>query len=290
MLNFLKKLFLPITATLSFIQNYLKSLIFILVLIILFAPQGDNSIKAPNLATVNLSGPIISAEKVVKKLDDLSKDDRIKGVLLIVDSPGGAVAPSVEIAMAVKRLKAKKPVIAYAAGVMASGSYYASIWADKIIANPAATIGSIGVIMEGVNLHGLLSKVGVKPQVVKAGKYKEAGTPLREWTEIEREMIEEHVLDIYQMFVEDVAKARHLDPKDSDKFADAKIFIARKAKDRGLIDEVGSIQDAKELTKKLSGVQVARWKEKSKFEEFIENLAQNSAKVFISQINSWIIK
>jgi len=290
MFNFFKKLFSPITAVLNFIQNYLKSLIFILILIILFAPQADNSIKSPNLATVNLSGPIINAEKIVKKLDELSKNDKIRGVLLIVDSPGGAVAPSVEIAMAVKRLKSKKPIIAYAAGIMASGSYYASIWADKIVANPAATIGSIGVIMEGVNLHSLLNKIGVAPQVIKAGKYKEIGTPFREWTETEKEMIKEHILDIYQMFVNDVAKARHLDLKDLDKFAEAKIFIAKKAKDVGLIDEIGSIQDAKELTKKLSGVKVAHWKEKSKFEEFIENFAQNSAKVLISQINSWTIK
>jgi len=289
MLNFLKKLFSPITATLNFIQNYFKSLVFILILILLFAPGENSSVKAPNLATVNLSGPIMSAENVVKKLDDLAEDKSIKGVLLLVDSPGGAVAPSVEIALAVKRLKEKKPVVAYAAGTMASGSYYASIWSDKIIANPAATIGSIGVIMEGVNIHNLLKKIGVEPQVAKAGKYKEAGTPFREWTVPERKAIEEHVLDIYKMFVNDVATARHLDPKDSDKFADAKIFIAKKAKDVGLIDEIGSIKEAKELTKKLSGVKVAKWKEKSKFEQYLENFAESSAKVFVNQIKGWVI-
>ena len=289
MLNFLKKLFSPITATLNFIQNYFKSLVFILILILLFAPGENSSVKAPNLATVNLSGPIMSAENVVKKLDDLAEDKSIKGVLLLVDSPGGAVAPSVEIALAVKRLKEKKPVVAYAAGTMASGSYYASIWSNKIIANPAATIGSIGVIMEGVNIQNLLEKIGVEPQVAKAGKYKEAGTPFREWTVPERKAIEEHVLDIYKMFVNDVATARHLDPKDSDKFADAKIFIAKKAKDVGLIDEIGSIKEAKELTKKLSGVKVAKWKEKSKFEQYLENFAESSAKVFVNQIKGWVI-
>jgi len=289
MLNFFKKLFKFFTATLSFIQNYFKSLIFILILILIFANGENSSVKAPNLATVNLSGPIMSAENIVKKLDDLADDTNIKGVLLLVDSPGGAVAPSVEIALAVKRLKEKKPVVAYAAGTMASGSYYASIWSNKIIANPAATIGSIGVIMEGVNIHNLLEKIGVEPQVAKAGKYKEAGTPFREWTVPERKAIEEHVLDIYQMFVNDVATARHLDPKDSDKFADAKIFIAKKAKDVGLIDEIGSIKEAKELTKRLSGVKVAIWKEKSKFEQYLENFAQKSAKVFVNQIKGWVI-
>ena len=289
MLNFLKKLFSPITATLSFIQNYFKSLIFILILILLFAPKDSSSIKAPNLATVNLLGPIMDAQKIVKNLDNLADDANIKGVLLLVDSPGGAVAPSVEIALAVMRLKEKKPVVAYAAGIMASGSYYASIWSNKIIANPAATIGSIGVIMEGVNIKNLLEKIGVEPQVAKAGKYKEAGTPFREWTVPERKVIEKHVLDIYQMFVNDVATARHLDPKNSDKFADAKIFIAKKAKEVGLIDEIGSIKDAKELTKKLSGVKVANWKEKSKLEQYLDNFAQSLAKVFVSQIKSWTI-
>jgi protease-4 len=290
MLNFFKKLFSPITATLSFIQNYFKSLIFILILILIFAPKDNSSINMSNLATVNVSGPIMSAEKVVKNLDDLAKDKNIKGVLLIVDSPGGAVAPSVEIALAVKRLKEKKPVVAYAAGTMASGSYYASIWSNKIIANPAATIGSIGVIMEGMNLHGLLDKVGVQPQVVKAGAYKEAGTPFREWTKQERKAIETHVFDIYQMFINDVAKARHLDPKEYKKFADAQIFIAYKAKEVGLIDEIGSIKEAKDLTKKLSGVKDAKWKEKSKFEQYLENFAESSAKVFVNQFKGWIIK
>ncbi|BDY12538.1 signal peptide peptidase SppA [Hydrogenimonas cancrithermarum] len=289
MSDFFKKLFAPITATLDFIQKYFKSLLFLLILLLILAPAGTESVKPPNLASVNLFGPILSADKIVKELEELSEEKSIKGVLLLVDSPGGAVAPSVEISLAVKRLKEKKPVVAYAAGTMASGSYYASIWADKIVANPAATIGSIGVIMEGMNIRGLLDKVGVKPQVVKAGRYKEAGTPFRKWTPEERKEIETHVLDIYQMFVDDVAKARRLDPKHPERFADAKIFIARKAKEIGLIDQIGSIKEAKELTKTLSGVEEAHWKEKSKWEQYIENLAEESTKTFVNQLKGWAI-
>lgn len=285
-----RNIFTPITATLDFFQKYFKSLLFLLILFLIFAPFGSESVKPPNLASINLSGPIIDAEKLVKEISDLKDDNSIKGVLFIVDSPGGAVAPSVEISMAIKRLKAKKPVVAYAAGTMASGSYYASIWSSEIIANPAATIGSIGVIMEGINIKGLADKLGIKPQVVKAGKYKEAGTPFREWTPEERKEIETHVLDIYHLFVNDVAKARHLDPKHPEQFADAQIFIAQKAKKAGLIDAVGSIEDAKEATKKLSGVKKARWKEKSKWETYIENLSQQSAIAFANQLKSWIIK
>ncbi len=290
MSDFFKKLFSPITGTLDFIQKYFKSLIFILIVILILAPAGSESVKPPNLAKVELYGPIMDSAKIVKEIEDLANEKSIKGVLFVVNSPGGAVAPSVEIAMALRRLKDKKPVVAYAAGTMASGSYYASIWADKIVANPAATIGSIGVIMEGMNIKGLIEKIGVKPQVVKAGKYKEAGTPFREWTPEERKEIERHVLDIYDMFVTDVAKARGLDKKHPEKFADAQIFIAKRAKDVGLVDEIGSIKDAQDLTKKLSGVTEARWKEKSKFEQYMENFAEQSARIFVNQFKEWVIR
>lgn len=290
MSDFFKKLFLPITATLDFIQKYFKSLLFILILLLILAPASTESVKPPNLATLTLAGPIMDAEKIVKEIEALKEEEDIKGVLFLVDSPGGAVAPSVEIALAIKRLKAQKPVVAYAAGTMASGSYYASIWASRIVANPAATIGSIGVIMEGMNIKGLIDKLGVKPQVVKAGKYKEAGTPFREWTPEERKEIETHVLDIYRMFVKDVASARHLDPTHPETFADARIFIASKAKKVGLIDQVGSLEDAKALTKTLSGVKEARWKEKSRWEEYIENLAEQSVRTFASQLRGWVVR
>ncbi|WP_300365628.1 signal peptide peptidase SppA [Hydrogenimonas sp.] len=289
MSEFFKKLFSPITATLDFVQKYFKSLIFLFILLLVLAPASSESVKPPNLATVNLFGPVIHAEKVVEEIETLADDNDIKGVLFLVDSPGGAVAPSVEISLAIKRLNAKKPVVAYAAGTMASGSYYASIWASRIIANPAATIGSIGVIMEGLNIQGLIDRIGVKPQIVKAGKYKEAGTPFREWTPEERKEIETHVLDIYHMFVRDVAKARDLDPTHPETFADAQIFIASKAQRIGLIDQIGSIEDAKALTQTLSGVKEAQWKEKSKWEEYIENLAKQSARTLANQLKGWVI-
>jgi len=200
------------------------------------------------------------------------------------------VAPSVEISLAIRRLAEKKPVVAYAAGTMASGSYYAAIHATKIVANPAATIGSIGVIMEGINIRPLMNKIGVEPRVVKAGRYKEAGTPFRKWTPEEREEIEKHVLDIYHMFVRDVAEARHLDPTRPETFADAKIFIAEKARRVGLIDETGSLEKAKEVTKTLAGVKEARWKEKSKWERYVEELAEKSARTFAAQLRGWVIR
>ncbi len=290
MSDFFKKLFRPVTATLEFIQKYLKALVFLLILLLLFMPAGTETVKPPNLATVDLRGPIINADKTLKALEEVEKEEDIKGVLFLVDSPGGAVAPSVEISLALKRLRAKKPVVAYAAGTMASGSYYASIWANKIVANPAATIGSIGVIMEGMNIRPLMNKIGIEPQVVKAGKYKEAGTPFREWTPYERKAIETHVMDIYRLFIHDVATARHLDSNHPERFADAQIFIAGKAKKAGLIDDVGDIESAKKLTAKLANVKEPRWREKSRWEDFIQELTDQTAKSFIAHLKHWTMQ
>jgi len=175
-MNFIKKLFLPITLPMKFIQDHFKAMIFLLILFLLFAPQDEQSLRTNNLQEISLVGPIMDATEIVTKIDEAADNDSIKGVLLSVNSPGGAVAPSIEIAYAIKRLKNKKPVVAYAKGTIASGSYYASIWADEIIANPGSMVGSIGVIMKGTDLSGVMQKIGIKTQGVHAGKYKEIGT------------------------------------------------------------------------------------------------------------------
>lgn len=277
--DFLKKLFFPITKTLEFVQKYFKSLIFLLIVILILASSKEEALQKPNLMKIELSGPIMDAKEILKKIDEAKKEN-IKGVLFVIDSPGGAVAPSIEISLAIKRLKEKKPIVAYAAGVMASGGYYASIWSNKIIANPGSMIGSIGVIFEGTNLKKLIDKIGIEPQVVKAGKYKEVGTPFREWREYEKEEIKKVIFNTYDMFVKDVAKARGLNIKDKDKFADAHIFTANGAKEVGLIDSVGTIYEAKEELKRLSGVKKAIWKKEDRFEKIIQKITdETSAKI-----------
>jgi protease-4 len=159
---------------------------------------------------------------------------------------------------------------------MASGSYYSSIYAKKIIANPGAIVGSIGVIMESSNLKELMDKIGIKPQLVKQGTYKEAGTPTREWTPQERAELERLTKDTYDLFVSDVAKARGLDINDSKAYADAHIFLAQRAKKVGLIDEVGIISQAKETLAKESNVTKPVWKKKDKLESFMEELSSKA--------------
>jgi protease-4 len=260
-----------IKSILEFISKYFKSLLFLLILYLVFAPSKSVELKKPNLMKIDINGAIFDDKEFLKKIEEAQKR-YIKGVLIEINSPGGAVAPSVEMSLAVKRLKDKKPVVAYAKGMMTSGSYYASIWADKIVANPGSMIGSIGVIFDSVNIEELASKIGIKEQVVKAGKYKQIGTPTRKWKDFEKAELEKVINNTYKMFVTDVANARGLKITDKDKFADAHIFTAQGAKKVGLIDKVGSIYDAKELLYKLAKVKNPVWKKEDRFDKFLDKV------------------
>ncbi|MBD3840811.1 MAG: signal peptide peptidase SppA [Campylobacterales bacterium] len=275
-MNFIKILFWPITAPIAFIQKNFKTVLFLTILYFVFVNSDTKNLEQPNLQKIDLVGPIMMVDEILEKIEIAKNDPHIKGVLLNVNSPGGAVAPSVELAYAIKELSKTKPVVAYASGIMASGGYYASIWADQIIANPGSMIGSIGVIMQSVDASELIAKIGIKPQTVKVGDYKEAGTPTRQWTALEKQELEKITQDTYNMFVQDVSNARKLQPQDHKTFADAHIFTATQAKDVGLVDSVATISSAKAEVEKLSGVDVAIWAKEDKMEKFMEKLLNGS--------------
>jgi len=272
MFEFLRILFLPVTKTLDFITKYFKTIVFLTILFLLFKDTEPQNLEVANVQKIDLIGPILNVDKTLEAIESASNNEHIKGVLLNVNSPGGAVAPSVEIAYAIKELTAKKPVVAYASGVMASGSYYASIWASKIVANPGSMIGSIGVIFQGANIEELMQKIGVQTQTVKVGRYKEAGTFAREWNSYEKQELEHVINDTYTMFVSDVAMARKLKVDEHEKYADAHIFTARQAKSVGLIDEVATLSFAQNELYKLSGIQKPIWVKEDKFDRFLDKM------------------
>ena len=277
MFEMIKKLFYPIIAILDFITKYFKTIVFLTIVYFFVASSEDSALNSSefentNLQKIELLGPILNIEKTMAEINEAKKNKNIKGVLLLVNSPGGAVAPSVELAYAIKELAELKPVVAYASGVMASGSYYASIWANKIIANPGAMIGSIGVIFQGTNLEELMDTIGIKTQTVKAGRYKEAGTPTREWNSYEKEELEKVIADTYDMFISDVSSARKLKKEEHTKYADAHIFTSNQAKKVGLIDEVSTLTYAKSEIEKLSGVKTPVWKKEDKIDKFIDRI------------------
>jgi len=276
-MQFLKKIFSPIGATLKFIQEHFKAMIFVLILFLIFAPSSEEDLTPNNLQQINLSGPIMEVSEVLAEIKKTEANNNVKGVLLVVDSPGGSVSPSIEIAYAIKRLKEKKPVVVYASGTLASGSYYASIWADEIIANPGSMVGSIGVIMQGANFGELMQKIGIKTQSVQAGKYKQVGTPNREWEAYEVNELNKVIQGTYNMFTKDVADARGLDIKKRDMFANAHIFTAAQAKEVGLVDSLGVSYDAKLRVIELSGVSNPVWNKEDKFDKFMKKLAASTA-------------
>ena len=280
--EFLSLAFWPVLAPIRFIQNNFKASVFVLIVILIITSGSETSHKEENLYRIDLTGPILDSTAFLESMHE-AKEDHVKGLLLVVNSPGGAVPPSVEMMMAVREYAKERPVVVYASGLLASGSYYASIWATEIIANPASIVGSIGVIFQGFNAKGLLDKIGIKPHVIKSGKYKEVGAAYREWEEYETTALKELSGDIYRMFVSDVVLARKLKLEDEKRFADGQVFIATKAKGLGLIDQVGSLDMAQERLADLSGVAEPVWNTKDPMESFMEKLGETAALQVVTQ-------
>lgn len=285
----IKQFFSPFFAVMKFIQNHFKAMLFLLILFLVFSPS-ESELEPANLARIKLEGVIMDASLVVEQLEKARKDKNIKGVLFVINSPGGAVPPSIETMEAIKRLRTEKPVIAYAAGTIASGSYYASIYANEIYANPGSMVGSIGVIMQGSNFAELAQKIGVSSQIVKAGKFKEVGTASREWKEYEKAELEKVVNDTYKLFVSDVSKARGLDPRNHTVFADAHIFTASQAKEVGLIDKIGVGFDAENALVNMSGVIRPIWQKEDKIDSFMRRLGGETASFLGAYLSNLTLK
>lgn len=266
-----------IGALIAFIQNHFKATLLVLFVIWLLIPTDEEAIASHNLEKIVLTGPILEAAPILEQLEEVEENADVKGVLFCIDSPGGAVAPSVEIAYAIKRLRATKPVVVYASGLMASGGYYAGIWGNEIIANPGSMIGSIGVIIEGADISGLMEKVGVKTQVVHAGSYKQVGTFDRAWKPHEKAELDKVITGTYDMFVRDVARARRLDPHQSGTYADAHIFTAEQAQKVGLVDKLGVEYDAKKRLAELAKVSDPVWNREDPMEKFFKQFAVEGA-------------
>jgi len=206
------------------------------------------------LGIVRIEGLLTNAEKINTWMRELRDDDSIKGVILRVNCPGGAVAPSQEIYHAVIRLAAVKPVVVTMGSVAASGGYYVSAPAQLIMANPSTITGSIGVIMEMSNVVGLFEKLGIERQALTSGKLKDAGSPFRTMTPEDRQYLMGLIGDIHEQFVNDVAKARKIDIETLRPFADGRALTGNQALAAGLVDKLGGFEEAVEELKTLCGL------------------------------------
>jgi protease-4 len=208
----------------------------------------------------SLSSDTVSARHIKKVLKDIADDDSVKGILLRINSPGGSAAASDEILTDIKAFKQahSMPVVTYMTDLAASGGYYVSLSSDKIVANPSAITGSIGVILEYMNYGELASKYGVKSVVIKSGAHKDIVSPFRDPTKDETDILQSVVDDAYDVFLTNVSTNRKMDKEKAKKLADGRIYSAKQAKENGLIDETGSFEDAISLTKKLGQIDEAK--------------------------------
>jgi len=238
-----------------------------------------------SIALVKIDGLLVSSENIVNELNDYAEDGSIKAIVLRIDSPGGGVVPSQEIFNAVKHAKKEgKKVVVSMGSVAASGGYYIAAAADKIVANPGTLTGSIGVKMEFANVEKLLDKIGVKGMVVKAGQYKDIGSPFREMTEPEKKLLQDVIDDVHDQFIEAVSEGRGIPKADVTAIADGRIFTGRQALSLKLVDQLGDLEDTIKLAGELAGIKgKPNIVEKKKKIPFLDYLKEESAS-WISEV------
>jgi len=196
------------------------------------------------VAILPVTGLIADSESTIEQLKKFAKDDSVKAIVLRINSPGGGVGPSQEIYEEVKKLSGKKVVVASMGALAASGGYYIACAAQKIYANPGTITGSIGVIMQFVNVKELIEKIGLKGMVVKSGAFKDIGSPVREMRPDERELLQSVIDNVHSQFIRAVADGRGMDREAVEKLADGRIFSGEQAKALGLVDALGNLEDA----------------------------------------------
>jgi len=195
------------------------------------------------------------ADTITDDLRKIGKIAAIKAVVLRINSPGGSIGAVQEIYEEVNKLREKgKKVVVSMGDVGASGAYYIACAADKIVANPGTITGSIGVIMSLGNMEQLFRKIGIRVEVIKRGRHKDIGSPSRQMTLEEKELLQGLIDDAYNQFLQAVIEGRSLKESEAEKIGQGQIFTGRQAKDLGLIDEIGNFRDAVTLAGKLAGI------------------------------------
>lgn len=207
------------------------------------------------IARIEITGAIGSAtrKQVLESLKTV-EEKRFPALLLRIDSPGGTVGDSQEIYSALKRLREKIKIVASFGNISASGGVYIGVGAEHIVANPGTITGSIGVILRGNNLERLLQKIGVSFKVVKSGPYKDILAFDRELTAPEQHILQELIDTSYQQFVQTVAEGRNLAVDAVKSFADGRIFTGQQALELGVVDRLGTEDDARRWAAELAGL------------------------------------
>jgi len=226
-----------------------------LVLIVRLSGKPSRLPFGDKIAVVEIQGVITQSFPVIDEIHHHLADDAVKAIILRIDSPGGGVGPSQEIYREVLKAKQKKKIVTSMGAVAASGGYYVACASDLIVANPGTITGSIGVIMQFSNFEELLKKIGIKGVVLKSGEHKDIGSPFREMTPEEKKIMQETLDNVHQQFIRAVAEGRNLDPAKVLPIADGRIMTGEQAKQLGLVDKMGNLDDAIEEAAKLVGIE-----------------------------------
>jgi len=249
----------------------------ILPLIVLSGLMLLPGCKLARLGLVEIEGAIVESKEIVEDLKKFEENPAIKGVLLVVNSPGGGVGASQEICEAVKRVQAAdKKVVVYMSSVAASGGYYVAAPADVIVALPGTLTGSIGVILSFPVYVDLMDKIGIQMYAVKSREHKDIGSGFRQPSEMDTLLLKSMIDDVYHQFLEEVVDGRGLPFDSVYAVADGRILSGRQAYEYGLVDTLGTREDAHRILAELCGMEdtpklMEIPKQKSLLEEFMES-------------------
>ncbi len=207
------------------------------------------------VGVIEITGVISDSRDIIGSLKRFREEDAIKAIVVRIDSPGGAVGPSQEIFREIGRTVDRKKVIASMGTVAASGGYYIAAAANGIVANPGTITGSIGVIMGYTDFQQILKKIGLIPVVFKSGEHKDMGSPVRDMSAEEKQILQGFVDKIHRQFVSDVAAGRSMAPEKVGELADGRIYTGEEARTLGLVDRLGNLNDAIEWAGRLGGIE-----------------------------------
>ncbi len=225
------------------------------VLLLFFIGTFSGFISSDRIAVLEINGVIDNPKTYLKSLDEISKDEKIKGLIVRIDSPGGTVGSSQEVYSSLKDISIKIPVVASIIDVGASGGYLIACGADNIYANAGSITGSIGVISQYYDASKLLEFLKFNIEILKSGEYKDSGSPTRPLNENERKMLNNLLIDIHEQFKEIVKKERGLTDVEVDNVSQGQVFTGLEAKRLKLVDEIGGLSSAKKFILNKIGVQ-----------------------------------
>ena len=275
-------------------SKILKFFIFFLLAFFLFFLINKNLTPTNFIGKIHLEGIINDKNELIKQLNEISQNKNIKGLLVIVNSPGGTFVSSREIHDSLEKISMKIPTSAYMKEMATSGAYLASMGVQKIFANQGTITGSIGVILQTAQLTSLMDKIGVKPIVIKSGELKATPNPLEKLDEEKINYLKKIIVQLQKEFIDIVEQKRNLNQTTIREISTGRIFTSKQALKLNLIDFIGNEKDALDWIKKEGDLDqkidvIELDKKNSLYNIFNTSFLKNSLKPFNLNINNGIL-